>query len=155
MFAFINLLWSLIFKKTIRCIFEVQQNQSWRTRQEMGKSSTCEYNLPVNYSHFAPCKTSWLFVVVSRADTKFEEVQNWLQTTLKKGKAWWNQKSLDCLFTNWTWPCFKVLSSSLRTSLSSTKLIFNLCNRLEFIYLLWSLIFIKSNTCILEVQQDR
>ena len=30
-----------------------------------------------------------------------------------------------------------------------------LCNRFEFINLLWSLIFIKSNRCILEVQQDQ
>ena len=29
------------------------------------------------------------------------------------------------------------------------------CNWLEFINLLWSLIFIKSNRCIPEVQQDR
>ena len=31
--------------------------------------------------------TSCLFIVVSRPDTKFEEVQNWLQTNLKKGKT--------------------------------------------------------------------
>ena len=53
MFEFINLLWSLIFIKSIRCILEVHQNESWRTRREIGKSSTCEYNLWVNYSHFA------------------------------------------------------------------------------------------------------
>ena len=29
-----------------------------------------------------------------------------------------------------------------------------LCNKFEFINLLWSLTFIKSNRCILEVQQD-
>ena len=103
------------------------------------------------WSRYKLLFTSWLFVVVSRADTKFEEVQNWLQTTLKQRKTWWNQKSLGCLFTNWTWACFKVLSSPLRTSLSYTKLIFDLCNRFEFINLLWPLIFIKSNTCILEV----
>ena len=30
-----------------------------------------------------------------------------------------------------------------------------LCNMFEFINLLWSLIFIKSNRCVVEVQQDR
>ena len=30
-----------------------------------------------------------------------------------------------------------------------------LCNMFEFINILWSLIFINSNRCILEVQQDR
>ena len=141
MFEFINILWSLIFIKSIRWILEVQQNQSWRTRREIGKSSTCEYNLRVNYSHLQPVKplfTSWLFVVVSRADAKFEEVKNWLQTTVKKRKTWWNQKSLGCLFTSWMWACFKVL-----TSLSSTKLIFDLCNRFEFINLLH--VFLKFN----------
>ena len=64
MFEFINLLWSLIFIKSIRCIVEVQQNQSWRTRREIGKSSTCEYNLRVNYSHFAPCKTSFYLLII-------------------------------------------------------------------------------------------
>jgi len=59
--------------------------------------------------------TSWLFVVVSRTNKQFEEVQNWLQTTLKQRKTW-NQKSLGCLFTNLTWACFEMLSSSLHWS---------------------------------------
>ena len=46
-----------------------------------------------------------------------------------------------------------MLSSSFRTSLSSTTLIFDLCNRFEFINLLWSLIFTNSNRCIVGVQQ--
>ena len=37
--------------------------------------------------------------MVSWANKHFEEVQNWLQTTLKQRKTWWNQKSLGCLFT--------------------------------------------------------
>ena len=43
--------------------------------------------------------TSWLFVEVFRANKYFEEVQNWLQTTLKEPKTWWNQKSPGWLFT--------------------------------------------------------
>ena len=42
--------------------------------------------------------TSWLFVVVSRANNHFEEVQNWLETTLKQRNTWWNQKSIARLF---------------------------------------------------------
>ena len=39
--------------------------------------------------------------------------------------TWWNQKSLGCLFTNLTWASFEERSSSLRTSSSSTSLIFD------------------------------
>ena len=53
------------------------------------------------------------------------------------------QRALAVLFTNWTWACFEVLSSSLRTLLSFTTLIFDLCNRFEFINLLCLLIFYK------------
>ena len=54
MFEFIIILWSLIFIKSIRCILEVQQDRlSGTIRREIGKSSTREYNLWVNYSHFA------------------------------------------------------------------------------------------------------
>ena len=52
-------------------------------------------------------------------------IKNWLQTTPKQRKTWWNQKSLGCLFTNLTWACFEMPSSSLRTSLSSTTLLFD------------------------------
>ena len=63
-FEFINLLWSLIFIKSNRCILENQQNQSSRTRREIGKSSACEYNLRVNYLHFAACKTSFYLLII-------------------------------------------------------------------------------------------
>ena len=69
--------------------------------------------------------TSWLFVVVSEADKNLEVVQNWLRTTLKHRKTWWNWKPLRSLFTKLTWACSEVPSSSLRTSLSSTALIFD------------------------------
>ena len=43
-----------------------------------------------------------------------------------------------------------------RNSLKDSKNIKDfLCNRFEFINLLWSLMFINSNRCILDVQQDR
>ena len=40
------------------------------------------------------------FVLVSRANKHFEEVQNWLKKTIKQRKtSLINQKSLGCLFT--------------------------------------------------------
>ena len=54
MFELIIILWSLIFIKSIRCILEVQQDRlSGTIRREIGKSSTRQYNLWVNYLHFA------------------------------------------------------------------------------------------------------
>ena len=48
------------------------------------------------------------------------------------------------------------ISSLLNRNLKHSKKIKDfLCNRFELINLLWSLIFIKSNKCILEVHQDR
>ena len=74
--------------------------------------------------------TSWLFVVVFSADKHLEEVQNWPQATLKQRETWWNQKAarLFVYHSNYnylTWACFEVLSTSFRTSLSSTTLIFD------------------------------
>ena len=100
--------------------------------------------------------TSWLFVVVSRADKHFEKVQNWLQTTVKHDKSEVARLFVYHSSYNYlTWECFEVLSSSFRTSLSYNTLIFDLCNRFQFINLLSLLIFIKSNRCILEVKHDR
>ena len=48
------------------------------------------------FTFCSQCKllfTSWLFVGVFRADKHFEDVQNWPQTTLRRRKTWWNQKS--------------------------------------------------------------
>ena len=59
------------------------------------------------------------------------------------------------LLSHLTRACFEELSSSFPTLLSYNTLIFDLCNRFEFINLLSLLIFIKSNTCILEVKHDR
>ena len=47
------------------------------------------------------------------------------------------------------------LSSSFRTWLSYNTLIFDLCNRFEFINRLSLLTFIKSKRCILEVEHDQ
>ena len=45
--------------------------------------------------------TSWLFIVVSKANKHFKKVQNCLQTTLEQ-QTWWNQTSLHCPPLHWS-----------------------------------------------------
>ena len=63
--------------------------------EQLGERSASQAHANVIYrvklltfcSRYQLLFTFWLFVVVSRADKPFEDVHNWLQTTLKRRKT--------------------------------------------------------------------
>ena len=103
--------------------------------------------------------TSWLFVLVSRADKTFEVVQNWCQT-LKQRKTWWNRKPLGYLHSKWNffltdeifffeakYDCCEEFwvwySSSPERNYNSSDKTFSLQQGDEFLFRRWNFLLIR------------